>query len=259
MNNNALGEQLQRAQEEQRHLEAQLAQLKQVEQNLKLNKYGVSSSPINNNPATQNINIRSQFPKSLSGFPMNFEDMLSTGLKLAEQSSKNSLQNQNVAELIHPRTSNNSPQPSWGSVPISPSNVNTPSMSQDPKNPNQIHSTDDFNFNPSQRIPTQNMMPQSTIGQSKMSENSLENYKIESNSIQSDKIHIIGPNCYLMSNSGFKLVGKAPNCVPMDAEDKNNFKSLLKKQRNHGRSGSIWDSISSIPLVNKFARSFGIK
>ena len=253
--NSAYSNTLKRAQEEQRQLEAQLAQLKQVEQNLKQNKYGVGSSPIN--PAIQNENIRSQFPKSLSGFPMNFEDMLSTGLKLAEQSNKNSLQNQNLAELIHPRNSNNSPQTSWGSVPISPSNVNTASMSQD-LYPNQIHSTDDFNFNPSQRIPQENLM-QSNIVQSKMSENSLETNKIESNSIKSDKIHIIGPNCYLMSNTGFKLVGKAPNCIPTDTKDNHKFKSLLKKQRNHGRSGSIWDSISSIPLVNKFTRTLGIK
>ena len=102
-------------------------------------------------------------------------------------------------------------------------------MSQD-LYPNQIHSTDDFNFNPSQRIPQENLM-QSNIVQSKMSENSLETNKIESNSIKSDKIHIIGPNCYLMSNTGFKLVGKAPNCVPTDTKDNHKFNSLLKKQR----------------------------
>ena len=79
------------------------------------------------------------------------------------------------------------------------------------------------------------------------------------NSIDSEQIHIIGPNCYIMSKSGFKYVGKAPNCDAVDIKKNLREKGERRDRRQNGRSGSIWDSIKSMPLVNKFAKSFGIK
>ena len=79
------------------------------------------------------------------------------------------------------------------------------------------------------------------------------------NSIDSEQIHIIGPNCYIMSKSGFKYVGKAPNCDAVDIKKKLKEKGERRDGGQNGRSGSIWDSIKSMPLVNKFAKSFGIK
>jgi len=245
-NNNALGAKLAEAKMEQKKLEAELARLNALKNNLKIDQF--TARP----PSST---LRSNFPRSLSGFPMNFEDMLSTGLQLAKQSNKNSLQNQNVAEQIHPRTPSKIPQTSWSSIRTN----HVQDMSQDQYS-SQYQSTDDFS--PSERI---SPMPQPKQPEKLMQSTNLglemKNKKTEpgglgSNSIPSDQIHIIGPNCYIMSNGGFKFVGKAPKCVPSDPKSGS---SPSIKHRNHGRSGSIWDSITSIPLVNKFARNFGIK
>ena len=250
---NDLGNQLLMAENEQRELESQLAQLKQVKQNMKENTYPkppLVLSPSVNYPQMKSNDVKTLLHKPMSGFPMNFEDMLSTGLKLAQQSNKNSLYNQNVAEIIHPRNSQPSPQTSWSSVPI-------PSMTHD-KYPSNIQSADDFN--PSKQI-SQNFV-QSNLDYTKMPESSTKRNELETNSIDSEQIHIIGPNCYIMSNNGFKYVGKAPNCLPtmtVKDEDENKKEDSKINRRKHGRSGSIWDSITSIPFVNKFARSFGIK
>ena len=105
----------------------QLAQLKQVEHNLKQNRYQTDNLLQSFLPEAQPT-VSSVLTKSLSSFPMNFEDMLSTGLKLAEQSSHKlqnmqhsspslqhssqglqhlspSLQTQSVGQMIQPRGS----------------------------------------------------------------------------------------------------------------------------------------------------------
>ena len=243
---NDLGSQLMRAEDEQRSLAVQLAQLKQVEQKLKKKKNNLAPNYL---PRPQPT-VSSTLTKSLTSFPMNFEDMLSTGLKLAEQSSQSlqnlqqsspSLQSQNVAQMIHPRSS---PQTSWSSVSI-------PSMSQYSKT---IKKTDDFH--PSRQISQKVAQPKS--GYSIDQDNQID--EVHLNSIDSGQIHIIGPNCYIMSQNGFKLVGTSPNCVTVDKKEKNKKQKLERNdRRQNGKSGSLWDSIKSMPLVNKFAKTFGIK
>ena len=251
-----LGSQLMRAEDEQRSLAMQLAQLKQVEHNLKQNRYQTDNLLQSFLPEAQpQPTVSSVLTKSLSSFPMNFEDMLSTGLKLAEQSSHKlhsmqhssqslqhtspSLQTQNVDQMIQPR---GSPQSSWSSVPM-------PSVSHYSDNNGQT------DFSPSKQISQKVVEPKSgyNTGQDKqLDEDHL-------NSIDSEQIHIIGPNCYIMSKSGFKYVGKAPNCDAVDIKKNLRDKGERRDRRQNGRSGSIWDSIKSMPLVNKFAKSFGIK
>ena len=260
--NTVLGSKLEEAKLEQKKLETELARLKALENNLKMDQFTAR-------PPTSTL--RSNYPRSLSGFPMNFEDMLATGLQLAKQSNRNSLQNQNVAEHIHPRTSNNLPQTSWGSTMTK----HVQDMSQDQYS-SQYQLPDDFS--PSERISPmaahqpeklmqnqpgkmmqqkpEKLMQSTNLGLDKKNQRS-EHDGVGSNSIKTDQIHIIGPNCYIMSNGGFKFVGKAPKCVPSDPKSGSNPSSI--KHRNHGRSGSIWDSITSLPLVNKFAKNFGIK
>ena len=259
-----LGSKLMMAEDEQRSLAAQLAQLKQLEQNLKQNKY----QPVNQVQSflpEPKPTVSSVLTKSLSSFPMNFEDMLSTGLKLAEQSShktqnlqhsshnmqslqhsrKNlqhsspSLQSQSVGQMIQPRSS---PQSAWSSGPM-------PSVSHYSDNNRQT------DFNPSKQISQKvvGSKPGYNMGQDKQLD------EVHQNSIDSEQIHIIGPNCYIMSKNGFKYVGKAPNCDTVDKKKNIKEKGERRDRRQNGRSGSIWDSIKSMPLVNKFAKSFGIK
>ena len=213
---------LRKAKEEQQLLESQLKQLQQVEANLKNNKMPTfSSSPFTTSSSL--ISSGSKVPKSLGGFPMNFEDMLTTGLELAKQSKDNSLSNQRVGEVINPRNFNRSPASSWNSVPI-PQSTRDKSANQSPDG-----------FSPSQMI-SQNVVHKPS-------------------SVDADQIHVIGPHCYVMTPSGFKVVGAAPACVPGSQGNKRSRQS----GRSAGGPGSIWDSISSIPLVSKFTRTFGIK
>ena len=67
------------------------------------------------------------------------------------------------------------------------------------------------------------------------------------NTVDSDQIHIIGPNCYVMTDSGFKLVGGAELCQ----EERSSM-------RRAGPS-SIWDSLTSLPIVNTFAKPLGMR
>ena len=256
-----LGSKLMMAEDEQRSLAAQLAQLKQLEQNLKQNKYHPINQIQSFLPEPQPT-VSSVLTKSLSSFPMNFEDMLSTGLKLAEQSSHNmqnlqhssqslqhsrqnlqhsspSLQSQSVGQMIQPRSS---PQSAWSSGPM-------PSVSHYSDNNRQT------DFNPSKQISQKVVESKSgyNMGQDKQLD------EVHQNSIDSEQIHIIGPNCYIMSKNGFKYVGKAPNCDSVDKKKNIKEKGERRDRRQNGRSGSIWDSIKSMPLVNKFAKSFGIK
>ena len=193
--------------------------------------------------------IESSLKKSnslpLSGFPMNFEDMLSTGLKLAEQSQRRTIETQNVGQHIQPRTA---PHQSWSNEPIHPTDAKNIFQQNQ-----QVFKTDDFV--PSQKIPIELMQ----VNHAKTKkENSYETSDIESNSIQNhnDKFHIIGPNCYQRSGNSFKLVGKSSLCVTASKSKKETFKNGERKSRG---SNSIWDSITSLPFVNKFAKSFGIK
>ena len=83
----------------------------------------------------------------------------------------------------------------------------------------------------------------------KAAEEKLHGYKKPSvNTVDSDQIHIIGPNCYVMTDSGFKLVGAAELC----REEK------ASVRRRTGPS-SIWDSLTSLPIVNTFAKTLGMR
>ena len=218
---------LRKAKEEQELLESQLKQLQQVEENLKKSQM----SGYNTVPFTTSSSIK--VPKSLGGFPMNFEDMLSTGLELAKQSKGNSLSNQHVGEVINPRNFVSKAQSSW----------------KNNQNSKQLPVTRDQGpdgFNPSPLI----------------SKNIVQNrpHSVNSNTIDTDQIHVIGPNCYVMTANGFKSIGTAPSCIPANqSRGSEGGKTGRQSVRSGGRSGSIWDSISSIPLVNKLTRSFGIK
>ena len=73
------------------------------------------------------------------------------------------------------------------------------------------------------------------------------NRKPAVNTVDSDQIHIIGPNCYVMTGSGFKLVGASELCREEKAS-----------MRRTGPS-SIWDSLTSLPIVNTFAKTLGMR
>ena len=237
-NINDLDSHLQQAKEEQKILESQLKQLQEVEANLKRSQQR-SYSTATPQPTQALIHSGSKVPRTLGGFPMNFEDMLTTGLQFAKQSQQNSVHqtSQYIGESINPRHSvQQVQQPSWQSA----------ASVQIPQNTNHLpvsgHTPD--GFTPSQIISQKIVQPGPRTN-------------TNSNSLQSDQIHIIGPNCYVMTPGGFKPVGKAPACLP-SKPSKGSDGSDSNRSRNSGRS-SIWDSINSIPLVSKFTRTFGIK
>ena len=74
---------------------------------------------------------------------------------------------------------------------------------------------------------------------SNMAENPLD----EHNSLKTNSVHVFGQNCYIMTESGFELLGPARKCV--------------KDRKSNPRS--IWDSLSSIPILNTFARTIGFE
>ena len=110
------------------------------------------------------------------------------------------------------------------------------------------------NFNPSKLI-SQNKL-EGKVSRERLADNFLGNKDISSNMIDTDQIHIIGPNCYVMTQSGFKPIGKAPHCTPSSSSSLSQNKKKFKKSLQN--SGSIWDSLTSIPLVNNFAKTIGI-
>ena len=234
--NNPYNIQMIEAQEEEAKLKEQLEKLRRVEQSVKSSKPAYSSVA-SKGPLKRHDTVM----RSLSGFPMNFEEMLTTGLKLAKQSEGKNLQNQNLGEIIQPRVAQ---QKTWSHVPI-PQN-SAPIVFQQKQNGFKI--TDDFT--PSQKIPPELMQ----LG-SVETEKKYEEKDFVSNDIKIDNFHIIGPNCYGRSKSGFKLVGKASSCIGTTNQMKDSNSSKDKGEN----TSSIWDSITSLPFVNKFAKSFGIK
>ena len=195
---------------------------------------------------------------------MNFEDMINTGLSLAKQKKENSFQNPNShsSSAINPRNSNPSSQMTWNSQQFPQTNLNRQDFSKFQSgsqfsNSQSIYSNNNqqkTNFNPSKLI-SQNTL-ESKLSRERLHDNFLGNKDISSNAIDTDQIHIIGPNCYVMTEVGFKAIGKAPNCTPTSSSGISDKKTKFKKSL--GNSGSIWDSLTSIPLVNNFAKTIGI-
>ena len=283
-----LDNQLRKAQEEQKLLQVQLNQLKnsgisptmnipkpqdgfaQFQGNKVSNNMGNTKQITTNSAYNKPFNTldyqatRNSYPRKLSGFPMNFEDMINTGLSLAQQKKDNSYQNHNAQakQVINPSKNNAQSQMTWNSQPYSQSNSNKQDVSNYPRGLQygNLQSTyskkqqQNTKFNPSTLI-SENKL-NGKISRERLPDNFLGKKDISSNIIDTDQIHIIGPNCYIMTPKGFKSIGKAPNCTPTSSSGKSEKK--LKLQKSLGNSGSIWDSLTSIPLVNNFAKTIGM-
>ena len=63
------------------------------------------------------------------------------------------------------------------------------------------------------------------------------------NRVEVDGFHVMGPSCYILTQHGFKHVGPADLCV--------------KDRRN--TSKSIWESLTSLPILSTFARTIGLE
>jgi len=178
----------------------------------------------------------SSYPRKLNfGLPMNFEDMMNTGLSLAKESKK--YQNA-VSQAIPPTPAPMSPMQIWKSQQI-----------HSKKSATNLH-----NLKPIRNLPNPQILQIPTSpkdpGHGLLPDNFLGKKESVINSVKTDQIHIIGPNCYMMTKVGFKLLGPAPDCRP---ELKGN-----QEDEGPGDEGSIWDSLTSIPLVNRFARTLGM-
>lgn len=184
---------------------------------------------------TSNFNSRGDYPRTLNfGLPMNFEEMMNTGLSLAKQSQRYK-DNSQILPTSAPAVTAaptkaplNSAMQSWK---LQQKRVDHSSMSQKSKGNERFK-----DFRPSKTM--------KKTGQDKMHG---YNRKPAVNTVDSDQIHIIGPNCYVMTGSGFKLVGASELCREEKAS-----------MRRTGPS-SIWDSLTSLPIVNTFAKTLGMR
>ena len=205
------------------------------------NNFGSSfSSPAQSQDFT--ANSRRDYPRTLNfGLPMNFEDMMNTGLSLAKQSQKYHPDVVNILPST-PAPPTRSPQEIWNSQYYSSNNY-IPGMVSNSKPPGPSRSEERLPEKGSGRV----HLPDTFIDQ-----------RESTNSVNTDEIHIIGPNCYVMSKSGFKLVGKAPHCRPDMKKD--GSKRGGERRGGERRGGSnIWDSLTSLPLVSKFAQTLGMR
>jgi len=283
-----LDTQLKKAREEQKILQVQLNQLKNSGISPTLNgqtpkqsflhlpvnqpsfnvgntpRPKVSSNNAFNNPyQTQKYDdTRSNYPRKLSGFPMNFEDMINTGLSLAQQKKENSFENPPYHSLqaVIPRNLIPSSPTQWKSQQFPQTSPKKQAFSNFQSGVHLSNSQNTHkkqqktNFNPSKLI-SQNIL-ESKLSQETLHDNFLGNKDISSNVIDTDQIHIIGPNCYVMTNVGFKSIGKAPYCSQTQTSEVSGKK--INSKKSFSSSGSIWDSLTSIPLVNNFAKTIGI-
>ena len=194
------------------------------------------SQPGSENIPSSIFNSRGDYPRALNfGLPMNFEDMMNTGLSLAKQSQMYRSDNSQrrlptLLPTLAPVTAapTKAPMQSWN---LQQTDQKTIDQSQKSKSKERFK-----DFRPSKSA-------------KKAAEEKLHGYKKPSvNTVDSDQIHIIGPNCYVMTDSGFKLVGAAELC----REEK------ASVRRRTGPS-SIWDSLTSLPIVNTFAKTLGMR
>jgi hypothetical protein len=181
---------------------------------------------------------RRDYPRSLNfPIPMNFEDMMNTGLSLAKQSQKH----RSDRARAQPRASpTNPPKQTWKPQKSHKSNHLKPGSSHGlPPGPVR---TSKNNRRPPEFSPSK---PLSSSSRDPKRGGRLDGHKkdVSVNIVETDQIHIIGPNCYVMTESGFKLVGPAAGC----------------RAGPGGRGpASIWDSLTSLPLVTSLARSLGV-
>ena len=188
------------------------------------------------NAMTSNFNSRGDYPRALNfGLPMNFEDMMNTGLSLAKQSQRYK-DNSQMLPTLAPVTaaptkpSLNSAIQSWKLQQTNHKRVDHGNISQKSKSKERFKE-----FRPSKTV-------------KKAAQDKMHGYRKPAvNTVDSDQIHIIGPNCYVMTDSGFKLVGGAELCREEKAS-----------MRRTGPS-SIWDSLTSLPIVNTFAKTLGMR
>ena len=174
---------------------------------------------------TSKFNSRGDYPRSLNfGLPMNFEDMMNTGLSLAKQS-------QRLKEKI-PRTTTSPP------ATLAPLKSGVQSW--------KMQQTDGNRIDPA-GTKTQKSQSKERFQDFRPSKKTSQHKKPSVNTVDSSQIHIIGPNCYVMTNSGFKLVGEAELC--------REGKTMVRRT---GPS-SIWDSLKSLPIVNTFAKTLGMR
>ena len=183
---------------------------------------------------TSNFNSRGDYPRALNfGLPMNFEDMMNTGLSLAKQSQRYKDNSQILPTLAPAVTAAPTKAPlhsAMQSWKVQQKRVDHGSMRQKSKDKERFKE-----FRPSKT--------EKKAGQDQMH----GHRKPVVNTVDSDQIHIIGPNCYVMTGSGFKLVGASELCREEKAS-----------MRRAGPS-SIWDSLTSLPIVNTFAKTLGMR
>ena len=188
-------------------------------------EYNSPRSGVDTNQAFSQ-NSRISYPRAMNfGLPMNFEDMMNTGLKLAKQSRK---YHHEVVQAAPPTPVTVSPQAWRSGQNDHETYINRQPVKSSP------------NFSPSKPHPSRT---------SRNKERELKGQSI--NVINSDQIHIIGPNCYVMTKSGFKLMGKAPKCQPERPGG--------PPQGGSPATSSIWDSLTSIPIVDRFAKTLGMR
>ena len=174
---------------------------------------------------TSTFNSRGDYPRSLNfGLPMNFEDMMNTGLSLAKQS-------QRLKEKV-PRSPTSPP------ATLAPLKSGVQSW--------KMQQTDGNRIDPA-GTKTQKSRSKERFQDFRPSKKTSQHKKPSVNTVDSSQIHIIGPNCYVMTNSGFKLVGEAELC--------REGKTMVRRT---GPS-SIWDSLKSLPIVNTFAKTLGMR
>ena len=130
---------------------------------------------------------------------------------------------------------------------ISDPNQLSSSPNQRTSNPNQLTSNpNQLISNPNQLISNPNQLisnPNQLISSKSQNRNIKNPPKPESTMASSDSFHVLGPNCYIKTETEFKLIGPASLCI-------NDRKS---------NSRSIWDSLTSIPILNTFAKTIGFE
>ena len=114
-------------------------------------------------------------------------------------------------------------------------------------NPNQLISyPNQLTSNPNQLISYPNQLtsnPNQLISSKSQNRNVKNPPKPESTMASTDSFHVLGPNCYIKTETEFKLIGPASLCI---------------KDRK-SNSKSIWDSLTSIPILNTFAKTIGFE
>ena len=130
---------------------------------------------------------------------------------------------------------------------ISNPNQLSSSPNQLTSNPNQLISyPNQLTSNPNQLISYPNQLisnPNQLISSKSQNRNVKNPPKPEATMASPDSFHVLGPNCYIKTETEFKLIGPASLCI---------------KDRK-SNSKSIWDSLTSIPILNTFAKTIGFE